>query len=77
MATRAPRLYHARKGANVTYGVYAQVLADPRVQETVIESRGLDELIARPDRIAIAQARSPGMASLLALHFAREIAREA
>jgi hypothetical protein len=76
MGRRAPILYHARKARHVTYSVYAHVLEDPRAQETVIESRGLDELLAREERVAIARGRSPAMACLLALHFAREIARE-
>jgi asparagine synthase (glutamine-hydrolysing) len=77
MEPRAPALYYASGKGGVSYSAFDGVLADPRVEEMLAESRGLDELVPRAVRIEAARERSPAAEVLLTLHFAHEVAHGA
>jgi hypothetical protein len=75
MDQRARRLYYLRKSRSVGFGAFDGVLRDPRVGEIIAESKGLDELMSKPERVAAVAAGGPVVELLLTLAFAAELGR--
>jgi len=77
LAPRAPALYYARRANVVGYSPFAEVAADPKTRELIVEASGLDELLSRRDRAAAVERYPASVELLLTLAIASELGREA
>jgi hypothetical protein len=76
LARRAPALYYARRANVVSYSPFAEVAADPKTRELIIEASGLDELLSRHERAAAVERYPASIELLLTLAIASDLARD-
>jgi hypothetical protein len=76
MASRAPPFYYLRDGRPVGYSPFGQALATPMLQEMVVESDNLDEILPRTDRIIEMRRQGAGADLLVTLAFAAQLGYE-